>query len=295
MGILIRSDSFEIMTRAVGDCLLDAVSRLVYANQNHARELRTRMTLEAVVNSNWYLMDENLGINLPRLDTAHSLVERYSLYAGTQAKDYKTTYEQEVIRCFKSGEYCGLWQIHHVSSVIGCPIICLFPEIEDVEDEAPLRYFHNRTIYPREVARRSAEPITIMWSKASPVQEGVTLVNHIVPVIRKYPVVHFLFKGEVEDGAPTEEHFFLYENFAEEEAQEVTNRKDSENGGFPTISDSSTITNGSKAVNDTKGKGRKKVTNRGASCSTKIILPPRPGKFIPTPGYSILSDTKKQK
>ena len=211
-----------------------------------------------------------------------------------QAKDYKTTYEQEVIRCFKSGEYCGLWQIHHVSSVIGRPIICLFPEIEDVEDEAPLCYFHNRTIYPREVARRSAEPITIMWSKASPVQEEVTHANHIVPVVRKYPVVHFLFKGEVEDGAPTEEHLFLYENFAEEEAQEVTNRKDSENGGFSRISDSSTITNGSEAVNDTNGKGRKKVTNRGSSCSTKIILP-RPGKFIPTPGYSILSDTEKQK
>ena len=125
-GNIDHSDSFEIMTRAVGDCLLDAISCLVYANQNHSRELRTRLTFKAILNAEWYLMDGNLGINMPQLDTAHSLVERYSLYSGTQAKDYKTTYEQEVMCCFKSGEYCGLWQIHQVSSIIGCPIICLF-------------------------------------------------------------------------------------------------------------------------------------------------------------------------
>ena len=56
------------MTRAVSDCLLDAISRLVYANQNHACEIRTRMTFEAVLNAEWYLLDGNLGINMPQLD-----------------------------------------------------------------------------------------------------------------------------------------------------------------------------------------------------------------------------------
>ena len=105
MGTLIGliSDSFETMTRAVRDCLLDAISQLVYGNQNHAHELRTRMTLEAVLYADWYLLDENLGINLPQLDTGYTLAERYSLFSGTEAKDYTTTYQQEVIRCFKSG------------------------------------------------------------------------------------------------------------------------------------------------------------------------------------------------
>ena len=74
-GNIYRSDSYQIMTRAVGDCLLDAISHLVYGNQNHSRELRTRMTFEAILNAEWYLMDENLGINMPQLDTAHSLVD----------------------------------------------------------------------------------------------------------------------------------------------------------------------------------------------------------------------------
>ena len=55
------------------------------------------MTLEAVLYAEWYLVDENLGINLPPLYTGYTLAERYSLFSGTEAKDYKTTYEQEVI------------------------------------------------------------------------------------------------------------------------------------------------------------------------------------------------------
>ena len=115
-GKIDHSDSYEIMTRAVSDCLLDAISHLVYANQNHSHELRTRITFEAVLNAEWYLMDGNLGINMPQLDTAHSLVEQYSLYAGTQAKDYKTTYEQEVMRCFKIQGI--LWSMANSSSFI---------------------------------------------------------------------------------------------------------------------------------------------------------------------------------
>ena len=85
-GNIDRSHSFEIMNRAVGDCLLDAMSRLVYGNQNHASELRTRMTLEALLYAEWYLVDENLGINLPRLDTGYTLAERYSLFQEQRPK-----------------------------------------------------------------------------------------------------------------------------------------------------------------------------------------------------------------
>ena len=74
-------------------------------------------------------------------------------------------------------------------------------------------------------------------------------------------MVHLLLKGELEDGAPTSEHVFLYENITEEETPEVMKGKDSEKGSDNTISDSSSISNGTSttAVNDTKkGRGRKK-------------------------------------
>ena len=164
-----------------------------------------------------------------------------------------------------------------------------------MEDEAPLCYYHNWTIYPHEVTRCGEEPITIMWSKASPLEEGLHFANHIVPVVRKYPVVYLLFKWKLEDGAPTSEHVFLYENLAEEETPEVIKDRDSEKGSDNTISNSSRVSNGtSTTVNNTKKRGRKKVTNRGSSSSTENTLP-RPTKFVATPGYSVLSHGEKEK
>ena len=57
-------------------------------------------------------------------------------------------------------------------------------------------------------------------------------------------MVHHLFKGELEDGVPTSEHVFLYENIVEEETPEVMKGRDSEKGSDNTISDSSSISNG---------------------------------------------------
>ena len=176
-----RLHAFEVSTRAVGDCLLDAMSRLTFGNQNHARELRTRMTLEGIVHADWYLAHENLAINLPLLTTEHSLPERYALYSGTKSEDYSNVYREEIKRCFKDGEYCGLWQIHQMATVIGRPITSVFPEFDDVEDEAPLRYYHNRIIYPRIEEDRLNESAVIMWTKSSPFADD--LANHIVPVV----------------------------------------------------------------------------------------------------------------
>lgn len=176
-----RSQAFEITTRSVGDCLLDAMSRLTFGNQNHARELRTRMTLEGLAHEQWYLEHDNLGINLPLLTTDHSLPERYALHSGTRSDDFTNAYRQEIKRCFKNGEYCGLWQIHQLATVVGRPITSVFPEFDDMEDDAPLRYYYNRIIYPRREQDRSKETAVIMWTKASPFAED--LANHIVPVV----------------------------------------------------------------------------------------------------------------
>ena len=177
-----RSEAFEITTEAVGDCLSAAISRLVYGNQYHTREIRTRMTVEGVLFHDWYLDNENLGLDLPILHTEKSLKEKYKLYSGTHQNDTSMCYMAEVVRCFQSNAECALWQLHHMSTVIGRPIISIFPEFDDVEDEAPLRFYHNRTILPRLEEDRENEAVIIMWTKASPLSGD--LVNHFVPVVR---------------------------------------------------------------------------------------------------------------
>ena len=65
-----------------------------------------------------------------------------------------------------------------------------------------------------------------MWSKASPLEEGLAVANHIVPVVHRYPVVKVLFTGKIEEGAPTDEHIFLYENMVPQGDQK-NEKKDS--------------------------------------------------------------------
>ena len=175
-----RSDAFEINTEALGDCLLAACSRLVYGTQNHTRELRTRMTVEGIEYKDWYLDSENLRLDLPYLNSDTDIVEKYVLFSGTK-KTGEDCYKSEVMRCFSSGAHCALWQIHHLSSVIARPIITVFPEFDDTEEQ-PLRYYHNRTIMPRPVESRAADPVTIMWTMASPF--GGSFTNHFVAAVR---------------------------------------------------------------------------------------------------------------
>ena len=177
-----REFAFEINTEALGDCLLAAISRIVFASQNHTRELRTRMTYEAVTNMDWYLDIDNLSLDLPALGTDKTIVEKYVLFSGTNETDAEQCYKDEVIRCFKSGAYCALWQIHHLATVICRPIITVFPEFDDSEDLSPLRYYHNRTIIPRRETDRQSDPVTIMWTMSHPTSKAFT--DHFVAVVR---------------------------------------------------------------------------------------------------------------
>lgn len=180
-----RSEAFEINTEAVGDCLPAAVSRLTYGTQFHANEIRLRMTVEAMINEDWYLEDTNLALDLPPLATDKTFSEKYVLFCGVPSKDVhnlRMCYQKEVLRCSKPKQECALWQIHHLSSVIRRPIISIFPEFDDMEELSPLRYYHNRTIMPRLQVDRQKEPVVIMWTKASPFSKAVA--NHFVPVVR---------------------------------------------------------------------------------------------------------------
>ena len=175
-----RQDAFEVNTSAYGDCLLCAISRIVYGTEHCACEIRTQMTVKAILHRDWYLEHNNLSVNLAALNTKYKLPEQYALFSGSAAVDFQKAYDLETIWCFTSYEYCGLWQMHQCASVIGRPIVSVFPEFEDIEDEAPLHYFHNRILYPQDEADQSNVPAIVMWTKASPL--STQIASHFIPV-----------------------------------------------------------------------------------------------------------------
>ena len=103
---------------------------------------------EVIMNKAWYLNTKNLAINLPNLETGILPPEKYALFSGSSGGTPRDCYNKETIRCFKTNAYCRLWQIHHLAFVMGRSIVSIFPEFEDVEDDAPLWYYHKRVIYP---------------------------------------------------------------------------------------------------------------------------------------------------
>ena len=107
-----------------------------------------QMTIEAILHRDWYLQHDNLSVNLAALNTKYKLSEQYALLSGSAAMDFQKAYDLETMWCFTLYEYCSLWQMHQCASVIGRLIVSVFPEFEDIEDKAPLCYFHNRILYP---------------------------------------------------------------------------------------------------------------------------------------------------
>ena len=69
------------------------------------------------------------------------------------------------------------------ASVLGWPIISVFPQFNDMADEASLHYYYNRMIFPRNEEDRSNLKVVIMWIKASPFSQS-SLASHFVPVIQ---------------------------------------------------------------------------------------------------------------
>ncbi len=140
------------------------------------------MTVEAIRHKSWYIEHDNLALSLPPLETGETFPERYALFAQSSASSVFEVYDQETFRCFTTNSYCGLWQMHHLASVIARPIISVFPEFDDEEDIAPLRYYHNRIIVPRCTEHRRNQPVVIMWTKASNFSTDVA--NHFVAVVK---------------------------------------------------------------------------------------------------------------
>ena len=197
-----KKSCFPINTRAFGNCFPCAISRLVTGTQNHHKELRMRMTIEGALHREWYKDHHNLALSLPHLETGKSLPEQYANFSGTNMDCINDCYDRELVRCFKLGESCGLWQIHHMASVIGRPIISVFPEFDDLEDTAPLRFYHNRTISPRLEEDRNNTPVVVMWTKSAP-NTDVT-ANHFVPVVRNSPIAEVIYKPATADCEPAE-------------------------------------------------------------------------------------------
>ena len=142
-----------------GNCLFNSLSMAIFGNQTHATELRVRTSIELCLNQEYYKREN----------------------ADNRFDDFAPTLEEAVSKCPKNGEWACIWDMHAASTVIGAPIISVYPVVNGPTDET-IRVL-NRTLNPRESKNRQ-NPVTIMWSGPQHNPDRLWTANHFVPLLK---------------------------------------------------------------------------------------------------------------
>ena len=181
---------YAVKCRPDGDCLFNAISRLMYGTQSRAEELRVRMLFEAVRNEVWYLQHDYLVAGLKEwkkrfkeeTDQASQIIRATGVYPN-EGKFVELTPEQrqfwfrkELFGHRNTSEHSGLFILHVMSNVCRRPIVSVLPSCTSRENLSDL----HRTVMPYFMEDRQRKPFYIMWSFGS--VDGQFL-NHFVPIV----------------------------------------------------------------------------------------------------------------
>ena len=145
-----------------GNCLPRAISLNLYGYENRHEEVRVRIIQELVENINIYLDPQFLRCGQSITDNEAKLLPlAFALYSDVYSgTNVKVTYKKEILAITKPGSYMGLWQIFAASSVLGCPIFSIYPQLGN-----PIVRSHiHRLIQPRVPRSDSEIPVYIMWT-----------------------------------------------------------------------------------------------------------------------------------
>ena len=135
--------------------------------------------------------DESLATEL-RVRTVIEL----AAFVDSYVKEYEAdnfdelcgvSYDETISECAIDGGYASVWAVCGLASVIGRPIVSVYPKINGQSDI--LEKLLNRTLKPRQACDASQASISIMWTRASchnPSHMWVS--NHFVPLVEVYSV-----------------------------------------------------------------------------------------------------------
>ena len=144
-------DVNAIWTKGDGNCLTRSLSRAYIGDDSMHLEIRARIAIEAIVNSDKYLSDNFLLRGATFVQREESLVQIYAQYSDFYRNGQELTnsavatlYLLEVHECTKVGAFMGLWQIAQAASVLNIPIRSIYP----VGGDSIMRMDFNRWFFP---------------------------------------------------------------------------------------------------------------------------------------------------
>ena len=177
---------FPVSVQADGDCLPHSGSVIAFGHENNAVEIRVRIIIEQTLFQEVYLSDSFLQKGLDETDqiqlskTFAMFSEEYIPGVCLDNTTIKTVYENEVLKITEAKTYMGIWQVFALSSVLGSPLMSIYPQLGNPN----VRNVLCRTVQPRERNEAIPAKVSIMWTTTrGDMTIGHWVPNHFVPVI----------------------------------------------------------------------------------------------------------------
>ena len=174
---------FPTLIKGDGNCLPRCGSMIAYGTEEYHGDMRARIAIELITFRDVYLDSEYLSRGWPKsrtpLPSATSLAMYSDFYMPVEraltAEDVGDIYDREINELLHYKSFMGMWQLFALSSVLGCPLVSVYPPRGD---RAAVKDM-NRLILPR--IRRDQEPRFIMWSSCrSDMTDEYWCPNHFV-------------------------------------------------------------------------------------------------------------------
>ena len=178
---------FPVNIYGDGNCLPRCASVFAFGTETDENliEIRMRIVHELVVNEEKYTDNSFLSIGIEQYGQ-DDLPKIYTQYADTYKLGEKVTdakikqvYRSEVLVIRQDKEFMGIWQIHALSNILGCPIQSVYPEYAGYT----VRQHLHRKIVP--VQPKTAQQIFIMWTntRGKEREEALWNPNHFVVLL----------------------------------------------------------------------------------------------------------------
>ena len=164
-----------------GDCLAITASVYLLDNKIMHVEARVRIVMELVLNYHSYLDDVFLKSGISGECTSRS--SAYAMFsnyynAGSRLTSDKIheLFQTEIMKSIKPETYLGIWAIHAVSSLLGAPVMSVYPGLGSVTADL------NRIVMPRQ--HRYQNMFYIMWTSTNNGERTSWWnPNHFVPLL----------------------------------------------------------------------------------------------------------------
>lgn len=162
-----------------GNCLPRCGSLLLFGTEEHHVEIRIRMIIEQTLFKSYYLSNKGLRKQVGE----QNIAKTYAMFSDElkqgdklSPKTVERIYESEVFSVIGNGTYCGIWQLHALTTVLKCNVQSIYP---DYAGGIVKKHFH-REIVPR--MGKSENTVHIMWTNTSGkrLKEVLWKPNHFV-------------------------------------------------------------------------------------------------------------------